>query len=314
MDLRLDKKIHFNDETKYASLYKWCLNEVGENAVSSTDLIPWAWSFYFTASSLSVTREVAIGNRYRDDEETKKETTDTTTIRGFLYSGGCWDGESLERDSNFSMFGTNRVIKKFDLSITKADEGEDEVCWLWGCPSYEFELDFRNDITDDDVVVNVSLNAKRFNELARLIEAKQVDIATVRLSRVAGFYSDWSPSISTSQVKVLTGEHVIEGLEGKDIEPSTIGSVGEFGITLHSINDLKAKLNNKAIDFYKQFEEVADEEEADSGLLDSIGVKQERIDNNPSKEMQLAFYAKLVRSLKIPLWLIFIALVLILAK
>ena len=59
---------------------------------------------------------------------------------------------------------------------------------------------------------------------------------------------------------------------------------------------------------------MADEEEADSGLLDSIGFKQERIDNNPSKEMQLAFYAKLVRSLKIPLWLIFIALVLILAK
>jgi hypothetical protein len=314
MDLRLDRKIQFNDKTEYEGLYKWCLNEVGESATSNRDLIPWAWSFYFTASSLSVTREISIENNYGDDEQKRKETADVTTITGFLYSGGCWDGENLERDSNFSMFGTNRVIKKFDLRITQTTNDEDEHCWLWGCPSYEFELDFRSDITDDDVIVNVSLNAKRFNELARLIEAKQVDIATVRLSQVAGFYSDWSPSISTSQVKVLTSEHVIDGLEGKDIVPLTIGSVGKFGITLHSINNLKAKLNTKAIEFYRQFEEVADEQETESSLLDSIGFKQQAIDDNPSREKQLAFYAKLVKSLKIPLWLIFIVLLLMLGK
>ena len=184
MDFKIDKKIQFNGETKHPSLYKWCLNEVEADNRLSGDLIPWAWGFYFTASSLSVVREVAIDSRSHKE---KKETTETTTIRGFLYSGGCWDGKEIEKYANFSMFGTNRIIKKFDLSIYQADEGQDEGCYLWGCPSYETEIDFRTDITDDDVIINVALNAKRFNEFVRLIEAKQVDIAILRISQVAGF-------------------------------------------------------------------------------------------------------------------------------
>lgn len=313
MDYRIEKKIKFNDETKHKSLYEWCLNEIGDDGKVGDDLSPWHWSFSFTASDLRVIRRVEIGKIY-DQDERRRGTTETITIAGDLFSGSCLDGENLVDITNFSMFGTDRVIKKFDLNIYEADDGEDENCSLWGSPSYEIEIDFSHDITDDDVVVNLHLNTKRFSDFVRLIESKQVDYAFVRLSEISGFYSEWSPSIRTSEVKVLTSSHDIEGLEGKEIEPPKLGSVNEFVISLYSINNLKAKFNREPVDFYKQFEDTSDYEEGNFRVLESIGFKQERIDSNPSKEMQLALYAKLVNSLKIPLWLILIALLLLLAK
>ena len=72
MDYIIDKKIQFKYETKYSSLYKWCLNEVESDDKLISDLIPWEWGFYFTASSLSVVRQVAIRNFYYFQIESDK--------------------------------------------------------------------------------------------------------------------------------------------------------------------------------------------------------------------------------------------------
>ena len=46
---------------------------------------------------------------------------------------------------------------------------------------------------------------------------------------MAGFYSEWSPSISTRNVKVLTkgSEHKITLPPGHQFEPPRLGNVGE---------------------------------------------------------------------------------------
>jgi len=315
MDFNIDKKIQFNGETKHSSLYEWCLNEVEANGKSSRNLIPWAWSFYFTASSLSVQREFGIDQKSDGDE--KKEIRDITSIRGYLYSGHCSDGVNLDDYTSFSMFGTNRIVPRFDLNIYEADDGEEDSCGIWGCPSYETEIDFRNVVEDDCVVITIHLNSKKFNEFVRLIDAKQVSSAYIRLSNVDGFYSDWSPSIKTSDVSILTNDHVIEGIEGSGVEPPKLGNVGRFSFTLHSINDLVVKRNMrgmKGVEFYKQFEEAEEDEGDNTSFLNQIGFQQEKVENNASREQELVFYAKLINTLKIPLWLIFVALVLILVK
>jgi hypothetical protein len=313
MDYRIEKKIQFSDETKYKNLYGWCLNEVESDGKLGEDLIPWAWSFYFIASSLSVVRRTELSNSY-DKDEASRVVRETTRIVGTLYSGSCRDGEYLDDAVKFSMLGTDRVITSFGLNIYPIEEEKDEDCNLWACPSYETEIDFSNFIEDDAVIVNLYLAPKRFNEFVRLIGAKQVDLAEVRLSRVSGLYSGWSPMISTSKVKILTRDHVIEGLDGKEVQPQMIGAVDEFDITLRSVNDLKAKLKPEGETFYRQFEPEAYTEEEGSSLLGRFGLNQEPTNSNLNTEQQLAFYAKLVRGLKIPLWFIFIILVLILSK
>lgn len=314
MDFLIDKKIQFKGETEFQSLYKWCLNEIEADGKPSRDLIPWEWSFYFTASSLSVLREVSIDNSSYGDE--KKEFREVTSIRGFLHSGHCFDGENLEDYTSFKMFGTNRIIPKFDLNIYEADEGEEDSCEIWGCPSYETDIDFRNIVEDDCVVITLNLNSKKFNEFVRLIDSRQISTAYVRMSDVNGFYSDWSPSIRTSDVSILTRDHKIEGIEGSGIEPPTLRKVGQFSITLHTINDIRPKLNIRGANgtsFYKQFEEV-EEVEKDNGLLNQFVFQEQKIEPNPSIEQQLSFYSKLTKSLKTPLWLIVIILFLLLLK
>jgi hypothetical protein len=55
-----------------------------------------------------------------------------------------------------------------------------------------------------------------------------VDEMTLNVGSVAGFYSEWSPSISTSNVKVLTrgSEQKIILSPGHQIEPPRLGHVG----------------------------------------------------------------------------------------
>lgn len=307
MDYLIEKKIKFNSDSEFKSLYQWSLSEIGDGK-NRENQIPWGWGLYFTVNALSVSRTISIESS--DDGE--KKSLAKKVISGVMYSGSCRDGESLDDDVSFSMFGTERLIKSFGLSISEAED--EELCSIWGCPSYEYEIDFNYSTTEDDVIVHVSLKKEQFQELASLIDAKQIESVLVRLSGVSGFYSDWSPAISTNHVKVLTSDHKIEGLDGSSIIPPKLGTVGEIDIYLNTVNNLSAKHNLKNKNFYKQFEDVESESEAKSGLFEQIGFNKPIPDEGATKTQELAYYTKLIGSLKSPLWLIFFALVLILLK
>ena len=62
-----------------------------------------------------------------------------------------------------------------------------------------------------------------------------------RVGRVDGFYSDWSPSIETGMVKVLTGlsEQAVEIPEGCEIAPPRLGEVHEFALHLRHLEKLE---------------------------------------------------------------------------
>ena len=69
----------------------------------------------------------------------------------------------------------------------------------------------------------------------RTVRAAEVDAAVLYVKRVAGFYSDWSPGISTSSVKVLTKyekDHPVEVPEGCEIAPPRLGDVDKVSLTL----------------------------------------------------------------------------------
>lgn len=315
MDHLLDKKIKYKTESEFKSLYTWSLSEENKSGTFDGNEIPWPWSFFFTVSSLRVSKGFTITGA---EEETVGwsgtpipakgvEIKDRTVIHGDVYSGEFWNDKDLRRVPYFSMFGTDRIIRKFDLTIHESND-ENIHCHLWGSPSYNFEIDFRNDVTEDTIVVNIFLNTDRFNEFVRLIESKQVDMASLRLSRVSGFYSAWSPDISTSYVKVLTGDQVIEGLEGHDFEPPKLGEVGECDITFQSIQNLKAKRDQ--VDFYKQFDEYEADSMAESQSTTESDLYQQKAHENFGKDQQMVFFTKLINGIKLPLWLIFFAIVL----
>jgi len=304
MDYNIERKICLKEKNKDESLYGWCLNEIDEKGKSQGDEVTWPWSFSFTASSLRLQRGVEVKCDEFDAEGKKVKTSDSTSITADLYSGSCSDGENLEGRVNFKMFGTNRSIKKFDLCIFPVDSIDEEDCSIFGSPSYDYEVDFKHDTTDDVVVINLYINREKFDEFAKAIELKSIDFIGVRMGGVSGFYSHWSPSISTSYIKVLTPYHQVEDAEGSRVQIFRTGHVGEFRISLHTINELNIKPNLESIDFYKKFRELGLDK--NSELLEIPNVHHKEDEQSSLQKRNL------INSIKIPLWLIFIVLCLIL--
>ncbi|MEO8629681.1 MAG: hypothetical protein ABI612_16515 [Betaproteobacteria bacterium] len=131
------------------------------------------------------------------------------------------------------MFGTDRELKDFSLTIHRVENDRaTEQCRVWGYVSYTAEVDFSYETHDDTLGVDISLTPQKFDDLRELIRHDGVDDLEVLLSAVSGFYAEWSSSISTDDVKVLTPdkEQKILTPEGCTIDPPRLGGVGECAL------------------------------------------------------------------------------------
>jgi hypothetical protein len=154
------------------------------------------------------------------------------------------------------MFGTDRIIKDFVLDIHAISNPEEqETCKAWGIVSYTSESDFREETQDDILGFNLFVKPDRLARYAELIRSGNVNDIIFRAGRVFGFYSGWSPSISTHSVKVLTAhtEQAIDNPAGLEIEPPRLGEVGECALHI-----------NRQVVFRKQeLDETASDQEAE---------------------------------------------------
>jgi len=315
MDCHLERKIRLSEESEFKSLYSWSLQEFNEEGQKvGSNHVPWDWSLYFTASELRHHQSIEIHrSNGSDDEENNKPVEESETISAILHPGICRDGERLEDDTSYFMFGTNRRVKQFGLGIYKLEESDDkERCALWGSVSYTTEIDFRDTTTDDTVQIYLWLSPNRFNNLVEIIKAKRADIVQVHLSRVSGFYSEWSPSISTYNIKVLAASDDQEILcpDNCKIDPPRLGEVGKFNLSIIQRNCINPKQDLRGINIDKIFEEPGDFDEKDY----EKGEAESRPDATPQLLAQLARNGLVLSKLNTPLWLIFIALLLLLFK
>jgi len=311
VDYHLNRKIRLSEESEYKNLYSWSLQELDEDGEKiGSDQIPWAWSLYFTASELRYSKSIEI-EKVPDDEEDEisSKDKDGESIYVILHPGICRDGHWLEDDTSYSMLGTDRKIKQFGLKISKAAEDNDEQCHIWGCVSYTAEMDFRDETVDDTVEIYLSLKPKQFGQIAEQLKSRQVDAFQVRLGGVSGFYSEWSPSISTSNIKILAAsdDQEVQIPEGCKIEPPRLGNVREFSLTATERHKLDPKQDLRPIDIDKVFEEVEDYKEDFSEEYQSP-----EVDKSELLLAQLARNEVAFSKLSTPVWLIFIILCILL--
>ena len=159
MDFHLNRKVALSQESKYQSLYKWSLQEHDDSEKQvGQDQVPWNWSVEFTATEFTLSEELKLKvdtplfaalkpEERKDDENEKIITEERQSIRAELRPGYFVDPDGGAR---FSMFGTDRAIKSFQLWIYKREgEVKPERCYAWGSLSYTTEIDFRNETADD---------------------------------------------------------------------------------------------------------------------------------------------------------------------
>ena len=272
MEYHFDCKVELHKEEEFPGLYAWYLSEKDNKGSSNADkLCPWNWSFYFESVELSV------------------RTTIEKTHEGIVSRKECRAKLVCTDAVNFSMFGTKRKINSVALSIHPNDEGE--YCSAFGIVSYTAETDFRNHTEEDYLGFSVFLNSANFDSLVATLEAGAKNLL-FQVGAIDGFYSEWSPSISTNQVKVLPA-----GSENKitsfmsGIEPPRLGTVGEWRLSL----------NNQILSIVQS--QKQDANIVSNGETDGLQL-------NPNESLR--HFDKHLKSVLIPLWAIALLLFLML--
>ena len=214
----------------YKGLYDWCLQELVEDgSQAGRDLIPWNWSLYFTARELRVRDSIEMRPDLRAaTDATLTQVLQRVSIFGNLVPGDRKDTRSSDRP-RYSMLGTEREMSNFELMISEVEDGQSERCTCWGNVSSSAEIDFRDINWPDTVLFDVHVSSDRFRHFLSLLRSGRVDDVVLRVGSVSGFFSDWSPGISTDHIKILTDrkEHAVEGAVGSCVVPPRLGTVGE---------------------------------------------------------------------------------------
>lgn len=260
MDFHLERGLRLHAESELKNLYSWAINEIdAEGQPVGGDQIPWVWTLRFTATSCVLGDGIEI-NKFNTGKNRPglPEIRQSEVIRVQLRPGSLRDDKNCFRQTTFSMFGTDRAIKNFQLDIQPLDDpSEQEHCRAWGTVSYTSEADFRHETVDDCIIFYLSVKPETFARYAAKISHGAVDEMVFSAGLVSGFYSGWSPSISTRDVKVLASdeEHKVDMPPGDEFEPPRLGHVGSAYLYI-----------NRSIEFCKQAPTLdAGEETAGSG-------------------------------------------------
>jgi hypothetical protein len=237
LDYDLDLNVSLKTETEFTSLYSWCLVEKKESGEQvGPDLIPFNWSVSFVSEKFGFSESVSSKDvfRFRSEEELKPlKFSRQAQIFAKLRTGTPFE-DDWRQSPSLSMMGCGRTVDDITLGIYRVDDKMEESCLIWGSPSYSYENDFRNEKTEDAITVSFYLNGEKFDALLELVKENQIDWIKVRLSDVEGFYSEWSPSISTDSIKVLANI-ADQGLDVNDDwkrKIPTLGKVGQASLSL----------------------------------------------------------------------------------
>ena len=236
MRLNLESAVRFNREPEQVGLYSWSLLEISASGDKpSHGVIPWDSTVRFVASGLQYYNDYSLSQTIRADETVAIERHISTALVATLWFDAKYSSASRWLPTKLSMLGTEREVSNISLRIQPLGrEDESEKCVLWGCPSYTTDIDFRDHTFPDLLQIQLAVAPSKFRELSDLAALPTPITLSVTLSRVSGFYSDWSPEISTDRVKILTDidSHFVDGAPAAEPVLPRLGKVGEFTLSV----------------------------------------------------------------------------------
>jgi hypothetical protein len=171
-------------------------NPVGEK------FIPWTWGIDFVSNNFVYNSSIF----YNTAVEPPK--------------GPWWVDEhfvgtlSVSRAPRIKMFGNDDVVKQMSLSIICIPDTEGPSSNVVAIPSYDVEDYCDQKITmPDHFGIEIKIPRSDFNPIKSLILDKNIRKAKVSIGGLQGLYAPWSPEIRVDEVKVLTEDHKVLGME-----------------------------------------------------------------------------------------------------
>jgi hypothetical protein len=232
----MNRSLSVEGKSEYESLYTWHIKEQSEDGQRSTDYIPWFYRCYFRVTEISYAPSLELQrwedlNSYSFDSAAK--IRESERIRASLVP------DERFGFTEYSMFGTNRVIEEIVLEIHRSsDQSEGENVVLNGIPQYSMEIDFADETQPDWLGVSLFVNEARFKKIAEMIEQDAVSSMYLNIGYAKGCYAEWTPGISANVIKILTPDHGLKIPKECDIELPCVGEVGEFALHINSRREL----------------------------------------------------------------------------
>ncbi len=231
MDIHLDRKIVFRDNQEFRSLHEWSLIEKSDDEISTDEYIPWHWSQYFRAKEAKFSDRILSRNPSLDAPSEGNPVEQSQSIVVDLEP----NAHRFANATTYSMLGTARTISKFSLCIRPlSNSSQPEFCHAYGAVSYDLEIDFRKTRIEDFVEFELWIKPEAFWRYADRISRETISEIEFKVGFVSGFYSTWSPSISTDHIKVLTEDkyHAVEFPDGRSVNLPRMGIVGDFDLAM----------------------------------------------------------------------------------
>lgn len=229
-DEKLEYILKYKD-TPNTSLYEWSIDEIDrEGKVVSEDLIPWDWRLHFKITSISYVSSMSAEYNYFVDDDNKN------TYKEYFRA------ELEQFDHNeprLEIFGDKKAVKEISLIIYSANEKDDdsESLRAYASNDFEFEIDFEVRFEPSYLRFQLFLNDNKFDELKELVKQNRASHIHLNVTECAGFYSHWTPLISTSLIKILTTRHKIQALDGREDLPR-LGNIERYEFTYVTSQDL----------------------------------------------------------------------------
>jgi hypothetical protein len=250
-DLEYGLRYKSAEEVKHSGLYGRAVVEVDEAGRQvGEDMIPWGWTLTFQAFDLAVSDRLSfdsvsgIGNAL-----SQRDMSHRFGIHAKLKPGH--SNARFRRDTpTYRLFGTQRPLKEMTLDITPVADPADEGLTAWASASYMMETDFRNERQPDCLCFYFRVSQAVFDRYIWNLGQGLVTELIMSVGFVDGFYAEWSPSITTHEIKILASEeHPIVGAEGVDLP--RIGNVGNFEVAMNGQGLLKRQSVPKLVEQHR---------------------------------------------------------------
>lgn len=244
MDFHLERAIRQKpaEEIEHKGLYARALTEIDDRGAQvGYDMIPWVWTTNFVGTDFVAMDHLSyesVGMMGKEHDEMRATRRNVIQVR--LRPGTMREGSIFDREPTYRFFGTDRVISDWELHIMPTDKKEEEGCTTWGSVSYDSEIDFRKETTSDIVTFYLAVNQSLYDRYLWNIGQGLANQIALSVGHVEGFYSDWSPGVTTRDIKVLAGsEHKIE--EGDGTDWPRLGKVGKCNFFMNGRFDLSGR-------------------------------------------------------------------------
>lgn len=247
MRTNTDRVVSFTTEAEFSSLYRWSLIETDPaTKKASRPQVPWNWTLPFRAEEIALHNSTAFRKKPPVSDHPlvsqskgmphEDEVVERRVMRANLRSGYFRDG-SRTNVTLFQMFGTDRAIEEIELEVHRLEtEQEAEICEASGLLSYTAEgADFDEVTHSDFLSFYLLLRPSRFDRYEQLIFGGDAKAVSFSVGGVAGFYSEWSPGIVTSKIKVLPRDALasVENIDGHKELVQGLGYVAKADLSVH---------------------------------------------------------------------------------